>query len=193
MISFEPNHNHVLNFWVCRRSFMFESLIPTYGRSGSTADPQAQNIHPISSAFKPDELFGELEAEDLHWTCASGFVTETQTFYHILDDGTFLTCQVIHSATGLVYSLTRPPRVYWAHNSLFTWYTNIILECGIQLSNLHARSTIRRPRRRPGVRSRHPTSYPPLRVKTSALAKQTSFPSLIAQLAAILPKPRATR
>lgn len=186
------NHNHVLDFWVCCRSVMFEFLIPIYGRSGSTVDPQAQNIHPVSSAFKPDELFGELEAEDLHWTCASGFVTETQTFYHILDDGTFLMCQVIHSSTGLVCSLTRPPRVYWAHNPLFTWYATIILECGFQLSNLHARSTIRRPRSRPGVRLQHPASYHPLRAKTSALAKQTSFLSLIVQPAAILQQPRAT-
>jgi len=104
LIGLEPNHNHntyyVLKFWVGGCSVMFESLIPIYGRSGSTADPQAQNIHPVSSAFKPADLFGQLEAEDLHWTCAGGFVTETQTFYHLLDDGTFLMCQVIHSATG---------------------------------------------------------------------------------------------
>lgn len=94
--------------------------MPTSGRSGSTVDPQAQNIQPVSSAFKPEELFGELQAEDLHWKCAGGFVTETQTFYHILDDGTFLMCQIIHSSTGYVCFLTRPPRVHWAHNSQFT-------------------------------------------------------------------------
>ena len=77
---------------------MFEALIPIYGRNRSTAD--SQNIHPVSSAFKPEELFGELEEEDLNWTCSGGFVTETQTFYHLLDDGTFLMYQVIHSATG---------------------------------------------------------------------------------------------
>lgn len=92
--------NHVLIFWVGYLSVMFEALISIHDRSGSTSNPQAQNIHPVSSAFKPEELFGELEAEDLNWTCASGFVTETQTFYHLLDDGTFLTCQVIHSTTG---------------------------------------------------------------------------------------------
>ncbi|KAI0033070.1 hypothetical protein K488DRAFT_85226 [Vararia minispora EC-137] len=36
---------------------MFSSLF-------STTDPTAQNFHPVSSAFKPEELNGALEPKD---------------------------------------------------------------------------------------------------------------------------------
>ncbi|KAG6851107.1 hypothetical protein H0H93_000987 [Arthromyces matolae] len=66
-------------------------------------DPNAQNLHPVSEAFKENELFGELEPKDTEWTCAGGFVTETQIFYIAADDGKFIILQVIHSAVGLWY------------------------------------------------------------------------------------------
>ncbi|KAG8816310.1 putative cell survival pathways protein, partial [Serendipita sp. 399] len=61
------------------------------------------NLHPVSSAYGPAELFSPLVPTDLEWTCAGGFATETQTFYQILDDGRFMMCQIIHSSTGLWY------------------------------------------------------------------------------------------
>ncbi|KDN49874.1 hypothetical protein RSAG8_01939, partial [Rhizoctonia solani AG-8 WAC10335] len=77
---------------------MFSSLF-----SGPT-DPKAQNFHPVVTAqTPPSELFSKLEAKDLEWTCAGGFVTETQTWYNFLEDGTLLWCQIIHSAVGLWY------------------------------------------------------------------------------------------
>ncbi|KNZ81799.1 Survival factor 1, partial [Termitomyces sp. J132] len=67
-------------------------------------NPTAPNLHPVSEAFKENELFGELEPKDTEWTCTtSGFVTETQIFYVSADDGTFLMFQVIHSSVGLWY------------------------------------------------------------------------------------------
>jgi hypothetical protein len=70
--------------------------------SGPT-DPKAATFHPVSSGFKVDELFGKLEPKDTEWTCATGFVTETQTFYTTSEDGTFILCQVIYSSVGLVF------------------------------------------------------------------------------------------
>lgn len=63
-------------------------------------DAKAPNFYPVSE--RPD-LFGELETKDLEWTCAGGFVTETQIFYHFLEDETMIMCQVIHSSIGLWY------------------------------------------------------------------------------------------
>ncbi|KZV68286.1 oxidative stress survival Svf1-like protein [Peniophora sp. CONT] len=75
---------------------MFSSLF-------STSDPTAQNFHPVSSEYKPEDVAGTLEPKDLEWTCAGGFITETQTFYSVLEDGTSLMCQIIHSAVGMWY------------------------------------------------------------------------------------------
>ncbi|KAH7884761.1 oxidative stress survival, Svf1-like protein [Phlebopus sp. FC_14] len=68
--------------------------------SAAPVDPKAPNFHPISER---SDLFGQLEPEDLQWTCGRGFATETQTFYHFLEDETMLMCQVIHSSIGLLY------------------------------------------------------------------------------------------
>ncbi|KAF8340564.1 oxidative stress survival, Svf1-like protein [Cantharellus anzutake] len=76
---------------------MFSSLF-----SGST-HPHAPNFHPTVRTSDPTELFGELEPKDLEWTIGSGIVTETQTWYHSLKDGTFLLCQIIHSSVGMWY------------------------------------------------------------------------------------------
>ncbi|TDL16561.1 survival factor 1 [Rickenella mellea] len=69
----------------------------------SPVDPTAPTFHPVSSRFPPNELAGPLETKDLEWACAGGFVTETQTFYNFLDDGSFLMVQVVHSSIGVWY------------------------------------------------------------------------------------------
>ncbi|KAI6025690.1 oxidative stress survival, Svf1-like protein [Pisolithus orientalis] len=71
----------------------------------SSTDAKAPNFHPVSE--RPD-LFGELETKDLEWTCAGGFATETQTFYHFLEDETMIMCQVIHSSIGSPAKSTIP-------------------------------------------------------------------------------------
>lgn len=64
-------------------------------------DPTAPTFHPVTSKFKSGQQYGELEAKDTEWLAqSSGFVTETQIFYHFLDDGGFIMCQVIHSSIG---------------------------------------------------------------------------------------------
>ncbi|PVF98024.1 oxidative stress survival, Svf1-like protein [Serendipita vermifera] len=70
------------------------------------SDPNAPNLHPVSSAFPPTELFGPLEPKDLEWNIAGGsnFTTETQIFYNVLEDGRFLMCQVVHSTTGIPFT-----------------------------------------------------------------------------------------
>ncbi|KDN39446.1 oxidative stress survival, Svf1-like protein [Tilletiaria anomala UBC 951] len=60
------------------------------------------NFKPISDTPQ-DQLLGPLSPEDLQWTCAGGFTTETQTWYSILEDGSFAASQIIHSAVGLWY------------------------------------------------------------------------------------------
>ncbi|KAF8656180.1 hypothetical protein AX16_002621 [Volvariella volvacea WC 439] len=79
---------------------MFSSFFST----SAPVDPNAPTFHSVASRYKDNELFGELAAKDSEWLCAaSGFVTETQVFYTITDDGVSLMCQVIHSAVGLWY------------------------------------------------------------------------------------------
>ncbi|TFK40385.1 survival factor 1 [Crucibulum laeve] len=78
---------------------MFSSIFST----SPPVDPNAPNFHPVATKFAASELFGELEPKDTEWLCAGGFVTETQTFYTIGEDGTLLWCQVIHSAVGVWY------------------------------------------------------------------------------------------
>ena len=78
-------------------SFIFEQ-IPF--RTTAPVDSTAPNFHPVSSRYDTHELFGELEPKDQEWTCAGGFVAETQTFYTITDQGISLMCQVIHSSVG---------------------------------------------------------------------------------------------
>ncbi|KIM39821.1 hypothetical protein M413DRAFT_184485 [Hebeloma cylindrosporum] len=78
---------------------MFSSIFST----APPVDPAAPNFHSVSTRFSENELFGELEPKDTEWLCAGGFVTETQTFYVITEDGTSVMCQVIHSAVGVWY------------------------------------------------------------------------------------------
>ncbi|KAG8873406.1 putative cell survival pathways protein [Tulasnella sp. 331] len=67
------------------------------------ADSNTTNLHPVTLNLTPSELYGELTSEDLNWVCAGGFATETQIWYQFLEDGTFMMCQIIHSAVGLWY------------------------------------------------------------------------------------------
>ncbi|KAF9533815.1 survival factor 1 [Crepidotus variabilis] len=79
---------------------MFSSLFST----APPVDPKAQNFHSVADRFKDNELFAELEPTDTELLCAnSGFVTETQVWYIITEDGTSIWCQIIHSAVGLWY------------------------------------------------------------------------------------------
>ncbi|KAF8486075.1 oxidative stress survival Svf1-like protein [Russula ochroleuca] len=78
---------------------MFSSLFS----SAPAVDPHAPNFLPVSSLFTCDELYGELDETDTEWKCASGFVTETQIWYTILEDGSSVMCQVIHSSIGVWY------------------------------------------------------------------------------------------
>ncbi|THH20727.1 hypothetical protein EW146_g686 [Bondarzewia mesenterica] len=78
---------------------MFSSIFST----SPPVDPKAPTFHPVSSRYPADELFGELEPQDTEWLCAGGFVTETQIWYNILEDGTSVMCQVIHSSIGVWY------------------------------------------------------------------------------------------
>ncbi|KAG8894341.1 putative cell survival pathways protein, partial [Tulasnella sp. 408] len=66
----------------------------------SATDPTAPNLHPVTTGIAPADLNGELVPEDLEWVCPSSFAAETHTWYHRLEDGSFLMCQVIHSAVG---------------------------------------------------------------------------------------------
>ncbi|EAU85479.2 survival factor 1 [Coprinopsis cinerea okayama7 len=77
---------------------MFSSLF-----SAAPVDPHAPNFFSATTNVPENELFGPLEPKDTEWLCAGGFVTETQTFYTITDDGVSIMCQVIHSATGVWY------------------------------------------------------------------------------------------
>ncbi|KAF8588282.1 oxidative stress survival, Svf1-like protein [Ramaria rubella] len=67
----------------------------------SVSDPKgAATFYPTTSERPPNELFGELEPVDTEWACSKGSVTETQTWYNVLEDGTLVMCQVIHSSIG---------------------------------------------------------------------------------------------
>ncbi|KAF9066641.1 oxidative stress survival Svf1-like protein [Rhodocollybia butyracea] len=79
---------------------MFSSFFST----SPPIDPEAPNFHPVSSKFKDTELFGELTPKDTELLCtSSGFVTETQVFYTITEDGLSVWCQLIHSSVGVWY------------------------------------------------------------------------------------------
>ncbi|KAI5119444.1 hypothetical protein M0805_008383 [Coniferiporia weirii] len=69
----------------------------------AVVDPNAPTFHPVSSRYPDEDLVGELESKDLEWMCAGGFVTECQTYYNFLEDGTFIICQVIYSSIGVWY------------------------------------------------------------------------------------------
>lgn len=64
-------------------------------------DPTAPNLEPVTARYPVDQVNGELTPKDTEWACdTNGFITETQVFYTITEDGSSLMCQVIHSAIG---------------------------------------------------------------------------------------------
>lgn len=98
LFSHRPIAQHV--FW---HIFVSSSWIiyndPITNAYRSTVDPNTPNLHPVTDR-PASELYGPLEEHDLDWVCAGGFSTETHIWYQVLEDGTFLLCQVIHSAVG---------------------------------------------------------------------------------------------
>lgn len=68
------------------------------GGDSSVTDAQP-NFRAVSDTPQ-DALYGALEPTDLEWTCAGGFATETQVWYSVLEDGSLVSSQIIHSAVG---------------------------------------------------------------------------------------------
>ena len=85
-------HNRVYHFIQFCYVFCYSTSPPV--------DPAAPTFHAVADNVADTELFGQLEPKDTEWLCSGGFVTETQTFYVLTDDGTSLMCQVIHSSVG---------------------------------------------------------------------------------------------
>ena len=86
---------------VYNKSFIYIQFCYVFSYSTSPpVDPEAPTFHAVGDNVPDTELFGELEPKDTEWLCSGGFVTETQTFYVITDDGTSIMCQVIHSSVG---------------------------------------------------------------------------------------------
>ncbi|KAI0734136.1 oxidative stress survival Svf1-like protein [Fomitopsis betulina] len=78
-------------------------MLSSFFSTSPPVDPKAPNFHPVSAGKSASDLFGELEPKDTEWTCPGGFAAETQVWYHLLDDGSHLMCQVIHSSLGVWY------------------------------------------------------------------------------------------
>lgn len=94
-------HHVFLNLFVSHSAYII--LLTRRQCLSSTVppvDPHAPTFHSVTSNVPENELFGPLEPKDTEWTCAGGFVTETQVFYVLTADGTMVWCQVIHSAVG---------------------------------------------------------------------------------------------
>jgi Svf1-like N-terminal lipocalin domain/Svf1-like C-terminal lipocalin-like domain len=89
----------------------------------------------VTSAYAPNEVFGELEPKDTEWTCSGGFVAETQTWYNILEDGTFVICQVIYSSIGYISLLSSS---IWFRTDVIAfrmWYPTTQFTCKIYNPN----------------------------------------------------------
>ncbi|KDQ59229.1 hypothetical protein JAAARDRAFT_57156 [Jaapia argillacea MUCL 33604] len=97
---------------------MFSSLW-----SVTAVDPNAPNFHPVTNNKGADDLFGELEPSDTLWLAtSSGFVTETQTFYNTMEDGTTIMNQVVHSSVGVWYpTIQYNCKVYNPNTNTRTW------------------------------------------------------------------------
>ncbi|KAJ7172452.1 survival factor 1 [Mycena filopes] len=95
---------------------MFSSFFST----SAPVDPNAPTFHPVTSQAK--DVFGPLEAKDTEWLCSGGFVTETQVFYTMGEDGTWLSCQIIHSSVGVWYpTIQFACKVYNPKTREITW------------------------------------------------------------------------
>ncbi|KAF5341922.1 hypothetical protein D9611_001899 [Ephemerocybe angulata] len=78
-------------------------MFSSFFSAAPPVDPTAPNFHSVTTNVSDSDLFGPLEPKDMEWACAGGFVTETQTFYIIADDGRNIMYQLIHSSVGLWY------------------------------------------------------------------------------------------
>lgn len=81
---------------------MFSSFFSTT----APTTPDTPTLDPVSSRYSSDHLFGEIQSPDPEngWACStSGFITETDTFYTLFEDGGVLSTQIIHSSVGLWY------------------------------------------------------------------------------------------
>jgi hypothetical protein len=69
------------------------------------SDPNTPNFVPPPTS---GSLNGALTAKDTSWACetSKGFVTETQSFYSALSDGSWIMLQVIFSVTGYVHPVS---------------------------------------------------------------------------------------
>lgn len=118
-------HHHVLIF------ILVSTLYSTGTRSNCSDLSTAPPVDPTAPTFFPTsaqtgELFGELEPKDTEWLCAGGFTTETQTFYNVLENGTLVMVQIIHSAIGLVPA---------THHHSFGFGPTFMTACGTLRSN----------------------------------------------------------
>ncbi|WFD33913.1 Putative cell survival pathways protein [Malassezia cuniculi] len=59
------------------------------------------NFRAVTDEFDQGSLYGPLEPADLEWTCPTYISTETQTWYAVIEDGSFVTCQIIYSPIGI--------------------------------------------------------------------------------------------
>jgi hypothetical protein len=100
VLHLEPSSRHVFLFFLVRVNHSRLLNLLNYHRTAPPVDPTAPTFHPVSSRYQADQLFGELTPKDTEWLCAGGFVTETQSFYVIAEDGTTIIFQVIHSSLG---------------------------------------------------------------------------------------------
>ncbi|KAF7336643.1 hypothetical protein MVEN_02098800 [Mycena venus] len=108
---------------------MFSSIFST----SAPVDPNAPTFHPITTQTK--ELFGQLEPKDTEWLCASGFVAETQIFYTLADDGTFLMCQIIHSSVGVWYpTIQFTCKIYNPKTKETTWKSINDLQISLEIT-----------------------------------------------------------
>lgn len=95
------SHHVLLNFLVsCTTIIKVLPVLSYFYSTSPPVDPRAPTFHAVSTNLADADLFGELEPNDTEWLCSGGFVTETQIFYVITDDGTSIMCQVIHSSVG---------------------------------------------------------------------------------------------
>ncbi|EIW83761.1 survival factor 1 [Coniophora puteana RWD-64-598 SS2] len=92
----------------------------------SSVPADAQNFFPVSSAYPESELFSELTPQDTEWTCAGGFVTETQVFYQFLEDGTLIIFQVIHSSVGVWPTIQFTAKIYNPNTKERVWRSSTV-------------------------------------------------------------------
>jgi len=82
--------------------FLAHLIVTSFISAAPPVDPTAPNFHAVTTGIPDSQLASPLEQSDLEWQCAGGFVTETQVFYAITEDGKAMMFQIIHSSVGCV-------------------------------------------------------------------------------------------